>query len=54
MQTHTVSRKQITFNDKITEGVYLISFKRDFSFKAGQVIGISTEKDGPRRLYSIW
>ncbi|HKK61070.1 MAG TPA: FAD-binding oxidoreductase [Bacteroidales bacterium] len=53
MQTHTVSRKQITFNDKITEGVYLISFKRDFSFKAGQVIGISTEKDGPRRLYSI-
>ncbi len=31
----------------------MLGFERDFDFLAGQVIGISTEEEGPRRLYSI-
>lgn len=53
MHTLSVSKKQITSSYKIAEEVHLISFKRDFKFKAGQVIGISAEENGPRRLYSI-
>jgi ferredoxin--NADP+ reductase len=31
----------------------MFGFRRSFNFLAGQVIGISIEKEGPRRLYSI-
>lgn len=44
---------QIISSDEITKDVYIISFKRTFEFFPGQVIGIATEADGPRRLYSI-
>ena len=44
---------EIISSEEITEDVYLISFKRTFEFFPGQVIGIATEADGPRRLYSI-
>ncbi len=43
----------ITSSEEVTEDVYLVSFKRTFDFFPGQVLGIATEADGPRRLYSI-
>ena len=43
----------MTFHEELADGIFLFGFKRSFEFKAGQVIGISLEKDGPRRLYSI-
>jgi ferredoxin--NADP+ reductase len=53
MHQHILSRQIISDSEEIAEGVFLLSFQRDFSFKAGQVIGIGLEKEGPRRLYSI-
>jgi ferredoxin--NADP+ reductase len=53
MHSHILSQQIITHSEELAEGVFLISFKRDFTFLPGQVIGISMEKDGPRRLYSI-
>lgn len=43
----------LTFSQELSEGIFLIGFKRAFPFKAGQVIGIALEENGPRRLYSI-
>jgi len=48
-----VSRQTLTFNEAVAEGVFLLGFRRDFDFQAGQVIGIGVEPDGTRRLYSI-
>ena len=53
MHKHILSEQTLTFSEEIAEGVFLVGFRRDFSFRAGQVIGIGIEKDGPRRLYSI-
>lgn len=53
MHQHILSRQVITHSEEIAEGVFLLSFLRDFNFRAGQVIGIGLEKDGARRLYSI-
>jgi ferredoxin--NADP+ reductase len=44
---------KLSFSQQLSEGMFLIGFKRPFSFKAGQVIGIAMEEHGPRRLYSI-
>lgn len=44
---------EIISSEEVREDVYLISFKRNFDFLPGQIIGIATEADGPRRLYSI-
>lgn len=43
----------LLYNEQLSEGVFLLGFKRDFPFRAGQVIGIGMSADGPRRLYSI-
>ena len=37
----------------IATDVYVLSFRRDFSFTAGQVIAIDVEPNGTPRLYSI-
>lgn len=50
---HQLSQQTITGSEEIAEGVFLLRFRRNFDFKAGQVIGIAMEKEGPRRLYSI-
>ena len=50
---HQVSPVSISFTEELSEGIFLIGFKRNFIFKAGQVIGIALEQNGPRRLYSI-
>ncbi len=51
--THHVSPVTLSYTEELSEGIYLIGFKRNFIFKAGQVIGIAMEENGPRRLYSI-
>ena len=51
--SHPVTPVTLTFSYELSEGLYLIGFKRNFLFKAGQVIGIALEQNGPRRLYSI-
>lgn len=40
-------------NQLIAEGAYLLSFKRNFSFHAGQVIALGVTPDIAPRLYSI-
>lgn len=50
---HQVTPASLTFTQELSEGMYLIGFKRNYLFKAGQVIGIAMEENGPRRLYSI-
>jgi ferredoxin--NADP+ reductase len=44
---------EILSNKLLTKGIYLLSFPRMFDFKAGQVIGITIDKDFRPRLYSI-
>jgi ferredoxin/flavodoxin---NADP+ reductase len=50
---HGLRPVSITFTEELSRGIFLIGFPREFNFEAGQVIGIATEEDGPRRLYSI-
>lgn len=50
---HTVTPVTISCSEQISPGIWLFSFPREFRFRAGQVIGIALEEDGPRRLYSI-
>jgi len=40
-------------NTEISHNVFLLSFKRDFSFKAGQVLGVAMSQNDDARLYSI-
>ena len=51
--SHVVTPVTLSFSEEISSGIYLFGFTREFTFKAGQVIGISLQQDGPRRLYSI-
>lgn len=48
-----IVQQTLTRTEEIASGVHILSFKRTFNFKAGQVIGIGNEKESPRRLYSI-
>jgi ferredoxin--NADP+ reductase len=50
---HHLTPVTISFTEELANGIFLFGFKRSFKFKAGQVIGLALEKDGPRRLYSI-
>jgi ferredoxin/flavodoxin---NADP+ reductase len=43
----------VTANKEIAPGAFLLSFPRNFSFTAGQVIGITLSKGEEPRLYSI-
>lgn len=51
--SHQNRRVQISSVEEVVPGIHLIGFRRDFDFEPGQVLGISLESDGPRRLYSI-
>ena len=53
VHSHQNSRVQISSVEEVVPGIYLIGFRREFDFVPGQVLGISLEKEGPRRLYSI-
>jgi ferredoxin--NADP+ reductase len=43
----------ITSNTEISPNVFVLSFKRDFEFKAGQVLGLAMSPNDDARLYSI-
>ena len=43
----------ILSNPEISHNVFLLSFKRDFAFHAGQVLGIALSPNDDARLYSI-
>ncbi|HYQ58199.1 MAG TPA: FAD-dependent oxidoreductase [Draconibacterium sp.] len=45
--------QEITSNEEISPGVYLISFRRNFNFLPGQVVKIGINNDHPPRIYSI-
>jgi len=51
--THQVTQVTLSSTEELSDGIFLIGFRRTFLFKAGQVIGIAMEQNGPRRLYSI-
>ncbi len=51
--SHEVTPVLLSFTEEISANHYLIGFLRSFEFRAGQVIGIALEEQGPRRLYSI-
>jgi ferredoxin/flavodoxin---NADP+ reductase len=40
-------------NTEINPNVFLLSFRRDFDFRAGQVLGIALSQNEDARLYSI-
>lgn len=44
---------ELTGNEEISPGVHLIAFRRDFTFKPGQVVKIGTNENQPPRIYSI-
>ena len=52
-QNHAIQEVTISFSEQLSQGLYLIGFKRPFDFLAGQVIGITLRKEDARRLYSI-
>lgn len=43
----------IISNTEISHNVFLLTFKRDFTFRAGQVLGIAMKSTDDARLYSI-
>lgn len=51
--SHNIRPVEISFAEETVPGIRLLGFKRDFDFEPGQVLGVATEEDGPRRLYSI-
>ncbi len=46
-------RKQIIASEEVAGGVFVLSFRRDFEFRAGQVVAVDVVPDGQPRLYSI-
>lgn len=49
----TLTKKEVHSIREVAYGVFVISFVRDFKFRAGQVIAIDIVPDGQPRLYSI-
>ncbi len=50
---HTLTSYIITSNEQIASNAFILSFDRNFTFKAGQVIGLTLSLNEPPRLYSI-
>lgn len=48
-----MNKVYIQANEKISERAFLLSFKRDFTFRPGQVIEITSTLNIPPRMYSI-
>ena len=53
VKNYGLEHVEITFNEERSKDTWLLGFRRNFDFEAGQVIGLALEADGPRRLYSI-
>ncbi len=53
MTAERLKEYELTGNEEISPGVHVISFRRDFEFKPGQVVKIGLSPDLPPRIYSI-
>jgi len=49
----TLKKVMVNENREIAPGVYVLKFKRDFSFIAGQVLELATDPNEKPRMYSI-
>jgi len=49
----TLKKSFVKSNEEIAPGVFLLKYKRDFSFVPGQVVGITLDEALPPRMYSI-
>ena len=45
--------EEVTGNEEISPGVFLLSVKRRFDFWPGQVVKLAADRDHPPRIYSI-
>lgn len=52
-ESATLKEYIITNNQEISDGVYYISFKRNYDFLPGQVIKLALDHEHPPRIYSI-
>lgn len=48
-----IHKVKVLDKSTIAENVFLLSFKRDFNFEAGQIIGLTNDPELQPRLYSI-
>lgn len=48
-----LSEAEVLTNNEIAPSVFLLTFRRNFEFAAGQVLGITLDPDEDARLYSI-
>lgn len=53
MSKYKVFQSEVTQLEKISNGVFVLSYKRKHDFVAGQVVAITVDKDDEPRLYSI-
>jgi len=53
VHNHQLFPVTLSFTEELSDGIFLIGFRRTFEFRAGQVLGIALQENGPRRLYSI-
>lgn len=53
MVSENLKEYELTGNEEISPGVHVISFKRDFDFKPGQVVKIGHSPEVPPRIYSL-
>lgn len=51
--THKLFKKEVVSLRSVASGVFALSFVRDFSFTAGQIIAVDLVPDGKPRMYSI-
>lgn len=49
----TLFKQIVINNEEISTDIYVISFKRNFDFKPGQVVKIGVDTEHPPRIYSI-
>ena len=52
-QNHKLVKTKVAGIRSVAKGVFVLSFVRNFSFTAGQVVAIDLKPDGQPRLYSI-
>lgn len=52
-KTSELTESVVKSNEEIAPGVFLLKYKRDFSFIPGQVVGITLDPELAPRMYSI-
>lgn len=50
---YSLFKKQVESVVKVADNVYVLSFLRDFNFRAGQIIALDLEEDEEPRMYNI-